>query len=111
MRLTIGSWRNWASCWQIGIRLNGQIVTPFNPNASDRRRRIGLRWVDFVCNRGTTAHSVHNDFPWGDPRTIGYWKNWNFCTGGKQDENAAANGGPAAGFFILDNILPPPWRA
>ena len=32
-------------------------------------------------------------------------KNWNACTGGNQAATAASNGGPAAGWYILDNLL------
>ena len=39
-------------------------------------------------------------------RTPGYWKNWSRCTGGKQVETATKNGGPAAGFYLLDDHLP-----
>ena len=39
-------------------------------------------------------------------RTPGHWKNWSRCTGGKQAETATKNGGPAAGFYLLDDHLP-----
>jgi len=34
---------------------------------------------------------VDNTFPGGDPRTPGYWKNWNTCTGGGQQFTASEN--------------------
>ena len=48
---------------------------------------------------------IDNQFPGGEPRTIGFWKNWNTCTGGGQADTAAANGGPEAGWYILDDLL------
>lgn len=45
----------------------------------------------------------------GGPRTPGYWKNWNRCTGGRQADVADANGGPAEGFFLLEDVLPFLW--
>jgi hypothetical protein len=49
---------------------------------------------------------VNNTYPQGNARTPGYWKNWNTCTGGKQAQTAAKNGGSAAGYWLLDNHLP-----
>jgi hypothetical protein len=65
------------------------------------------RCIDFTVEAGETVHYIiDNQFPGGEPRTIGYWKNWNTCSGGDQALTAAANGGSAAGFFILDDVLP-----
>ena len=67
------------------------------------------RCVNFVVDVGETlAFQINNAFPGGDPRTIGYWKNWNTCTGGNQPATAAANGGPAEGWYILDDLLNSP---
>ncbi|HEY9503324.1 MAG TPA: hypothetical protein VIR01_16940, partial [Pyrinomonadaceae bacterium] len=98
----------WTSLWTIGFSVGGNIITPYNPNANDAiPSDIGIRCVDFTVTAGQTKQfEVHNDFPGGDPRTIGYWKNWNSCTGGGQAATAAKNGGPAAGFFILEDLLP-----
>ena len=64
------------------------------------------RCVNFVVDVGETlAFQIDNQFPGGEPRTIGFWKNWNTCTGGNQRYNAANNGGPAEGWFILDDLL------
>ena len=43
--------------------------------------------------------------PGGDARTIGYWKNWSSCTGGKQYLKATAPGGVGI-LFTLDGYLP-----
>jgi hypothetical protein len=67
------------------------------------------RCVDFLVGVGETLNfRIDNQFPGGEPRTIGYWKNWNTCTGGNQPATAASNGGPAAGWYILDDILNSP---
>ena len=64
------------------------------------------RCVQFTVQPDQTlAFEINNSFPGGEPRTIGYWKNWNTCTGGNQANTAASNGGPAAGWYILDNLL------
>jgi hypothetical protein len=98
----------WTSLWTIGFSVGGNIVTPYNPNANDPvPSDVGIRCFDFTVTPGQTkSFEVHNDFPGGDPRTIGYWKNWNRCTGGGQAAVADKNGGPAAGFFLLENLLP-----
>jgi hypothetical protein len=42
----------------------------------------------------------------GDPRTPGYWGSWNRCSGGNQWKTAERNGGAAAGFYLLEDVLP-----
>jgi hypothetical protein len=44
----------------------------------------------------------------GDPRTAGYWLLWNSCAPDNRAETAAANGGRAAGWIILDDLLQDP---
>jgi len=64
------------------------------------------RCVNFVVGVGQTKQfSIDNQYPGGEPRTIGFWKNWNTCTGGNQYITAEENGGPAAGWYILDDLL------
>jgi Domain of unknown function DUF11 len=98
----------WTSMWKITFQLGGQIVTPYNPNALDSPPDdVGIRCFNLTVQPGQTVHfEVHNDFPGGEPRTIGYWKNWNRCTGGGQAKTADANGGAANGFFLVDDLLP-----
>ena len=50
--------------------------------------------------------NVNNVHPLGGQRTIGYWKNWNRCTSGNQARTADKNGGPAAGFYLVEDVLP-----
>lgn len=67
------------------------------------------RCVNFIVLPGETeVFAIDNQFPGGEPRTIGYWKNWNTCTGGGQAQTAADLGGPSAGVYILDDILNDP---
>jgi hypothetical protein len=67
------------------------------------------RCVNFVVDAGETlSFQIDNRRPGGEPRTIGFWKNWNNCTGGNQPQTAAANGGPDDGWFILDDLLNDP---
>ena len=89
-------------------KLDGVIVTPYNPDASETPPEdLGTRCYDFTVTPGQArAFEVDNSRPGGDQRTIGYWKNWNRCTGGNQAAVAAKNGGAAAGFFLVEDLLP-----
>jgi CSLREA domain-containing protein len=89
-------------------RLDGVIVTPYNPDASRTPPEdLGTRCYDFSALPGQArAFEVDNSHPGGDPRTIGYWKNWNRCTSGNQAATAERNGGAAAGFFLVEDLLP-----
>jgi hypothetical protein len=89
-------------------KLNGSIVTPYNPDASSNPPEDnGVRCYDFSVSAGATADFlVENSYPGGGPRTIGYWKNWSRCTGGGQVKTAEMNGGAANGFFLIDDLLP-----
>ncbi len=89
-------------------KLDGMIVTPSNPDASGTPPEdLGNRCYDFtIAPLQERAFEVDNSHPGGDPRTIGYWKNWNRCTSGNQSSTAANNGGAAAGFFLVEDLLP-----
>jgi hypothetical protein len=80
----------------------------YDPNyvAPPEQYSNDTRCVDFTVEVGETLNfQIDNRFPGGDPRTIGFWKNWNTCTGGNQAVTAAANGGPDEGWYILNDIL------
>jgi hypothetical protein len=73
------------------------------------------RCVNFVVDAGQTeVFEINNEFPGGEPRTIGFWKNWNSCTGGNQVQTAVKNGGPTpverlgSGNALLDDVLQSP---
>jgi len=89
-------------------KLDGAIVTPLNPDASRvPAEDLGTRCYDFRVTPGQTrAFVVDNSHPGGDPRTIGYWKNWNRCTSGNQAATARKNGGASAGFFLIEDLVP-----
>jgi hypothetical protein len=89
-------------------RLDGVVVSPYNPAADDvPPEDLGVRCRDFSISPGQRrVLIVDNSRPGGDPRTIGYWKNWNRCTGGNHAATAARNGGAAAGFFIVEDLVP-----
>ena len=86
-------------------KLDGAIVTPYNPSASQiPAEDLGIRCSDFSLTPGQArAFEVDNSHPGGDPRTIGYWKNWNRCTGVNQAATAQKNGGGAASFFLVED--------
>jgi CSLREA domain-containing protein len=89
-------------------KLDGTVVTPYNPDATRTPLEdLGVRCYDFsVAPAQGRAFEVDNSRPGGDPRTIGYWKNWNRCSGGNQAATAQKNGGAAAGFFLVEDLLP-----
>ena len=67
------------------------------------------RCVNFLADTDagdTVSFIVDNQRPGGEPRTPGYWKNWNTCSGGNQPQTAANNGGPSEGWFLLDDLIP-----
>ena len=49
--------------------------------------------------------TIDNVQPGGEPRTPGYWKNWNRCTKGNQAVTADRNGGPEEGFWLVEDVL------
>jgi hypothetical protein len=67
-------------------KLDAMVVTPYNPDASlSPPEDLGNRCYDFQVSPGQRrSFEVDNSHPGGDPRTIGYWKNWNRCTTGNQ---------------------------
>lgn len=44
----------------------------------------------------------------GDPRSTGYWALWNTCATENRAEVAEANGGRAAGWYLMDDLLKDP---
>jgi hypothetical protein len=83
-----------------------QVYDP-DPNYGTPDAVNDTRCVNFTVEAGETlSFIVDNQRPGGEPRTIGYWKNWNTCTGGNQYLVAEENGGTEAGWYILDDVLP-----
>jgi hypothetical protein len=109
---------DYATSWAIDNNNNGVIdagdtlLTPYNPDAPTED--LGNRCIDFGANTdpsiplvpGETLHLiVDNDQEGGSPRTPGYWKNWNGCTGGMQQYTAEKNGGWEQGFWLVEDVL------
>jgi len=83
-----------------------QVYDP-DPNYGTPSAMNDTRCVNFEVDAAQTlSFIVDNQRPGGEPRTPGYWKNWNTCTGGNQQETAAANGGPIEGWFLADDLIP-----
>jgi hypothetical protein len=83
-----------------------QVYDP-DPNYGTPDAVNDTRCVNFTVDAGQTlSYIVDNTRPGGEPRTIGYWKNWNTCSGGNQYLVAEENGGTEAGWYILDDVLP-----
>lgn len=109
----------WKSVWLYDVDGDGELedVTAdvYNPDKLSKEDK-GKRCYDFNIKAGELVYfEINNrskgggpgdpgDKP-GEPRTPGYWKVWNTCTGGNQAEVAAKNGGPEAGFWLLDDVL------
>jgi len=121
----------WGTEWKIDVEpepdgdgVAEKIIIPYNPDEDlSPSEDNGHRCFDFGANTAypllTTnwsdpinprplVFSILNDYPGGSPRTPGYWKNWSTCSGGGQVSTAEANGGPDAGWYILDDILSEP---
>lgn len=109
----------WSTVWMVDTDGDGvadTIVIPYNPNADDDPPAdVGHRCFDFGAGTDyavpvgdTLVFQIDNQYPGGEPRTPGYWKNWNTCTGGGQAATAAANGGWEEGFWLLDDVLNDP---
>ncbi len=102
----------WSTTWATG----GTTLIPYNPNSDNvPAEDLGNRCFDFgagtsylVAAGETLMFAVDNAFPGGDPRTPGYWKNWNTCTRGNQVRTATKNGGVDEGWYIMDDILNDP---
>ena len=90
------------------ITINGGLVQGYAgpPGAVDPTGEI--QCFDFIAadSPTTLVFEVENSFPGGGPRTPGYWKNWNTCSGGNQAETAAKLGGTVEGIYILEDLLP-----
>lgn len=85
----------------------GNLYEVYDPTYGQPGAVNDTRCVDFEVEPGEMiSFIIDNQRPGGEPRTPGYWKNWNSCTGGNQTLTAAKNGGPAAGWFLLDDLLP-----
>lgn len=76
----------------------------FRPDsANDPQGDNSIVCVSFSLGSGETKTFIVENTPppRGDARTIGYWKNWSSCTGGRQapvlDETLSAAGGIALG--------------
>jgi hypothetical protein len=105
--------------WKVDKNNDGipeTVVIPYNPNEKDSvPGDIGNRCFDFGAGTsygipagGKLAFQATNSYPGGAPRTPGYWKNWNRCTGGGQQYTADDNGGREMGFTLLEDVLNDP---
>ena len=102
----------WGAFWRVDSDNDGVVdatIIPYNPNESDDPPEdLGNRCYDFTVGAGNTLlFEVRNYYPGGEPRTPGYWKNWNRVTGGGQQYTADQNGGWENGFWLLEDVLDP----
>jgi hypothetical protein len=95
------------------ITINGGNVLTYAGDATGQIQCFDFTAPDYPPTGATVTFNVENSFPGGAPRTPGYWKNWNRCSGGRQAETAdKLNGGldpsdpDSAGVYLLDDLLP-----
>jgi hypothetical protein len=87
--------------------MTGNLLEVYDPTYGENGASNDVRCVDFVAQPGDLVQFIiDNQAPGGEPRTPGYWKNWNTCTGGNQADTAAKNGGVAEYWFLLDDLIP-----
>jgi hypothetical protein len=85
----------------------GNLLEVYDPSYGENGASNDVRCVDFQVGAAETLHFIlDNSAPGGEPRTPGYWKNWNTCTGGNQANTAFKNGGVAENWFLLDDLIP-----
>jgi hypothetical protein len=86
----------------------GNVLTYAGPPGEDNPTGE-IQCFDFTApypdEQVTLTFEVDNSYPGGAPRTPGYWKNWNTCSGGNQAETAEKLGGVGEGVFLLDDLL------
>ena len=87
----------WTTNWSIG---GAQITPTVDPTT-------GNHCYNFSVDAGEKVTFTIDNVqpPGGEPRTPGYWKNWNNCTKGNQAATAYRNGGPGEGFWLVEDVL------
>ena len=87
----------WTTSWSMGGTLISPAVDPIT----------GDHCYDFSVGAGEKVTFTIDNIPppGGEPRTPGYWKNWNRCSGGNQQYVADRNGGPEEGFWLVEDVL------
>jgi hypothetical protein len=106
--------------WVYGLTTIDVEHQPFNPLAPyvfGSTEDIGTRCVilspeQFYLYPELTIYlTVNSTQPQtgGQARTADYWKSHSACSSGLHDIKAHANGGAAAGFFLLEDTLPRVW--
>jgi hypothetical protein len=104
--------------YEISVLTTGAVVVDTFAGPPGEQNPSGeIQCFDFTApttiggEEGVAQFKVNNSYPGGQPRTPGYWKNWNRCSGGKQDDTADKLNnylGPVdgAGVYLLDDLLP-----
>ena len=93
--------------WTVVWMLDGKVVDATHTNLSSDESNED-QCVEISVTAGQTVQvAIDNSYtpPGGEPRTIGYWKNWSTCSNGNQAQKAADNGGVAANIYLIDDVL------
>ena len=58
--------------------MTGNLLEVYDPTYGENGASNDVRCVDFVAQPGELVQFIiDNQAPGGEPRTPGYWKNWN----------------------------------
>jgi hypothetical protein len=109
----------WTQEWQVDTDGDGvadTTIPAYNPEEYDSpMANTGYSCVDFGAGTGypltpggTLVFEVNNQFPGGEPRTPGYWKNWSSCSGGSQYVKATGENDLDNEFWTIDELLNDP---
>ena len=106
----------WTQEWRVYVNGSWVVVPAYNPHGFDSpMTNVGVTCVDFGAGEtytpaagGTLVFEVDNDYPGGEPRTPGYWKNWSSCSNGGQYDKAIDANDPENEFWALDELLNSP---
>ncbi len=94
--------------FEITVEQDGTMVLTYAGPPGEENPTGEIQCFDFTAAEtgNSLTFNVENSFPGGAPRTPGYWKNWNTCSGGNQAETAEKLGGYLEGVYVLDDLLP-----
>lgn len=95
-----------AGCSGSSDRASGSAATPSPAPATPVASTPGIGNLLGLLDEIPSDARVSSGGP--DPRTPGYWIMWSTCGEGSQAEVARQNGGAAAGWILVDDLLADP---
>ena len=105
----------WTVNWSYLIEGDAGPPIPINPADIDVDPTTGDQCYDFTAGVGEKIVFYIDNIspPGGEPRTPGYWKNWNWCSNGNQAEKTfekrqAGERLCEDGFCLVEDLIDPP---